>query len=96
MMSGRVQVLTKSGDVLLLRQLSDGEQRLFSILVDIARCLTLETPDGVLLKQTPAVVIIDEIDLHLVPPALRRLPRVVAADVFDLGTIRADAGAIFH
>ena len=32
----------------------------------------------------------------LVPPALRRLPRVVAPDVFDLGTIRADAGAVFH
>ena len=55
-----------------LSQLSDGEQRLFSLFVDIARQLSIndrkdETSQG------GAIVLIDEIDVHLHPKWQRRI-----------------------
>lgn len=51
---------------LSLSQLSDGEQRLFSLFVDIARQLSLQTPYNEI-GRGEAVVLIDEIDVHLHP-----------------------------
>lgn len=48
-----------------LNQLSDGEKRLFSLFVDIARILSLISHEDV--SQTSAIVLIDEIDVHLHP-----------------------------
>lgn len=56
----RIRILNSQNDGLFLHQLSDGEQRLFSLFVDIARQLLLA-------HQNSAVVLIDEIDVHLHP-----------------------------
>lgn len=63
-----------------LRQLSDGEQRLFSILVDIARQLMLQRRANEDFSKMSALILIDEIDVHLHPkwqrmiiPALKEL-----------------------
>ena len=75
-----IRVIGKSGDGLLLAQLSDGEQRLFSLFVDIARQLSIAEPNNYYFSKAPAVVLIDEIDVHLHPkwqrmiaPALEEL-----------------------
>jgi predicted ATPase len=49
-----------------LHQLSDGEQRLFSLFVDIARQLSLQTEHEEI-GGGEAIVLIDEIDVHLHP-----------------------------
>jgi len=55
-----------------LSQLSDGEQRLFSLFVDIARQLSLKYPDDEI-GGGEAIVLIDEIDVHLHPKWQRRI-----------------------
>ena len=61
------RILVRSNDGnFFLSQLSDGEKRLFSLFVDIARQLSLES-ETVEFKSTPAIVLIDEIDVHLHP-----------------------------
>jgi energy-coupling factor transporter ATP-binding protein EcfA2 len=74
----RITIRTATGEF-LLEQLSDGEKRLFSLFVDIARHLSLHHPLR-RLTETAAIVLIDEIDVHLHPkwqrmivPALERL-----------------------
>lgn len=66
----RIVVNIPEGD-LPLSQLSDGEQRLFSLFVDIARVLFLNTADSI--SESPAVVLIDEIDVHLHPKWQRQI-----------------------
>jgi predicted ATPase len=61
----RIQVRTPERSF-LLSQLSDGEQRLFSIFVDIARQLMVSQP-GHQIGSAEAIVLIDEIDVHLHP-----------------------------
>ncbi len=65
-LSPRIRVLKSNGDSFLLKQLSDGEQRLFSIFVDIARQLSLQ-PSDLSLDRRTALILIDEIDVHLHP-----------------------------
>jgi predicted ATPase len=63
----RIQILVESSAALYLDQLSDGEQRMFSLFVDIARRLSLHNDVEVPVCQRPAVILIDEIDVHLHP-----------------------------
>jgi hypothetical protein len=73
----RIQVTTKDGEIFLLSQLSDGEQRLFSIFVDIARQLFIYSKGNLPIDETPALVMIDEIDVHLHPKWQRMIvPRL--------------------
>jgi hypothetical protein len=74
----RIMIRRRIGS-LSLSQLSDGEQRLFSLFVDIARQLLLRNP-GDRIGGGEAIVMIDEIDVHLHPrwqriivPALQEL-----------------------
>lgn len=76
----RIRVLTTDGREFLLSQLSDGEQRLFSLFVDIARKLSVKYGNTLRDERHAAVVLIDEIDVHLHPkwqrmivPALEKL-----------------------
>lgn len=55
-----------------LNQLSDGEQRLFSLFVDIARQLSIQNPSDEF-GAGEAIVLIDEIDVHLHPKWQRRI-----------------------
>jgi predicted ATPase len=61
----RIMIRRKIGTI-NLNQLSDGEQRLFSLFVDIARQLTINDQNG-------AIILIDEIDVHLHPKWQRRI-----------------------
>ncbi len=62
---------------LLLNQLSEGEKRLFSMIVDIARQLSRK-PDGWKdIESAPGIVIIDEIDCHLHPKWQRMIVKAL-------------------
>lgn len=61
----RIMIRRKIG-TLGIDQLSDGEQRLFSLFVDIARQLSINNP-GDDIGKSEAIVLIDEIDVHLHP-----------------------------
>lgn len=67
----RIVIRSRAG-VFLLDQLSDGEQRLFSLFADIARRLSLENPPHEM-RSSRAIVLIDEIDVHLHPKWQRRI-----------------------
>lgn len=78
----RPRILVQRGElVMLLDQLSDGEKRLFTLFVDIARQLSLKYSNEVEnFGNGSAIVLIDEIDVHLHPkwqrlivPALEEL-----------------------
>ncbi len=61
-------IVEKRGDTLDIRQLSDGERGLFALTLDLARRLSQANPtlpDPV--SKGSAVVLIDELDLHLHP-----------------------------
>lgn len=65
-------VLEREIGTLSLNQLSDGEQRLFSLFVDIARQLSINNPyDGI--GEGEAIILIDEIDVHLHPKWQREI-----------------------
>ncbi|NNB55721.1 AAA family ATPase [Pseudomonas fragi] len=57
---------------LSLKQLSDGEQRLFSLFVDIGRQLYVNRPSDAF-GNGEAIILIDEIDVHLHPKWQRRI-----------------------
>ncbi len=67
--SPKLRLLVDKGKMQLdIRQLSDGERGLFAIVLDLARRLSQANPkltDPV--KQGAAIVLIDELDLHLHP-----------------------------
>jgi predicted ATPase len=67
----RIMIRRRDGS-LHLSQLSDGEQRLFSLFVDIARQLSLRNENDEIGKGE-AVVLIDEIDVHLHPKWQRKI-----------------------
>ncbi|ARU90301.1 AAA family ATPase [Pseudomonas sp. M30-35] len=67
----RIMIKRKIG-TLSLDQLSDGEQRLFSLFVDIARQLYVSRPNGAF-GEGEAIILIDEIDVHLHPKWQRRI-----------------------
>lgn len=64
-------VVTKRGVVLEVDQLSDGERSLLALVGDLARRLSMVSPVHAL--KHPAVVLIDEIEIHLHPAAQRDL-----------------------
>jgi predicted ATPase len=67
----RIMIRREIG-ALSLNQLSDGEQRLFSLFVDIARQLLINER-GKTLGEGKAIVLIDEVDVHLHPKWQRRI-----------------------
>jgi energy-coupling factor transporter ATP-binding protein EcfA2 len=72
----RILIRSREGSF-FLSQLSDGEKRLFSIFADIARRLSLEG-DLSHFNMRPAVVLIDEIDVHLHPKWQRKIVPALA------------------
>ena len=73
-------VATKGGSELDVRWLSDGERSLLALALDITRRLAqnqprLKNP----VKNGEAVVLIDELDLHLHPSWQRRIPGVLTS-----------------
>lgn len=67
----RILIRRKIG-TLSLKQLSDGEQRLFSLFVDIGRQLSVNRPSDAF-GDGEAIILIDEIDVHLHPKWQRRI-----------------------
>lgn len=67
----RIRIRTAT-DQFLLSQLSDGEKRLFSLFVDVARQLFV-FGDGWDIHGIPAIILIDEIDVHLHPKWQRQI-----------------------
>ncbi|PLC05402.1 ATP-binding protein [Variovorax sp. RO1] len=61
------------------RNLSDGQRAIIGLIADIARRMCLANPhlDDRVLKETPGIVIIDELDMHLHPAWQRRIPFVL-------------------
>jgi len=65
-------VIRRGDEIIQLSQLSDGEQRLFSLVTDIARNLSLQE-SGAPIPRRSAVILIDEIDVHLHPKWQRKI-----------------------
>lgn len=65
-------MIRRNVGALPLSQLSDGEQRLFSLFVDIARQLSIRN-EGTPLGEGEGIVLIDEIDVHLHPKWQRKI-----------------------
>lgn len=72
----RIYVFGPDG-AFLLSQLSDGEKRIFSMIVDIARQLSLERGGWRELEMAPGLVVIDEIDCHLHPKWQRMIVKAL-------------------
>lgn len=68
----RIMIMRPIGP-LSLSQLSDGEKRLFSLFVDIARELSLQDESDGNIGAGEAIVLIDEIDVHLHPKWQRQI-----------------------
>jgi len=66
-------VVTKGNDELLVNQLSDGEKCMLAMVGDLARRLALANPSVTDPLHSAAVVLIDEIELHLHPGWQRRV-----------------------
>lgn len=83
-------VVAKGGDEFSLDQLSDGERTLLSVVADIARRLAIANPSATDALQCEAVVLIDEVELHLHPAwqrdIVKRLPAVFPRTQFILTT----------
>ena len=60
-------VVQKGGEELIVNQLSDGEKCTLAMAGDLARRMAIANPDAKDPLQSPAVVLIDEVDLHLHP-----------------------------
>lgn len=60
-------MVDKAGVTLELQQLSDGERGILALVIDLARRLSIANPDLADPLQGEAVVLIDELDLHLHP-----------------------------
>jgi len=70
-------VIKKNGNELLFDQLSDGEKALIALVGDIARKLAITHPNSQNPLKESAILVIDEIDLHLHPSWQRDvLPRM--------------------
>lgn len=65
--------VTKDGEDLDFAQLSDGEKCLLAMVADIARRLALANPSLPRPREALAVVLIDEIELHLHPSWQRKV-----------------------
>lgn len=81
----------KSGQMLFLEQLSDGERGLLALVFDLTRRLAIANPDSDNpVAEGVALVLIDEIELHLHPKwqrdALQRLRDIFQASQFVVTT----------
>jgi predicted ATP-binding protein involved in virulence len=61
------------GETMDITQLSDGYKTLLSLVIDLASRMALANPDMINPLQAQAIVLIDEIDLHLHPEWQRRV-----------------------
>ncbi len=69
-------LIDHDGTTLNLRQLSDGERSVLVLVLDIARRLTQANPSlNDPISEAEAVILIDEIDLHLHPQWQRKIVR---------------------
>jgi predicted ATP-binding protein involved in virulence len=66
-------VIHKNHEILKLKQLSDGELCLIALIADIARRLAIANPKLTNPLEGKAIVLVDEIDLHLHPGWQRKL-----------------------
>ncbi len=68
-----------NGDPVPFDTLSDGQRGVAALVADMARRMALLNPQlgDKVLSQTPGVVLIDELDMHLHPAWQRRLPSVL-------------------
>jgi predicted ATP-binding protein involved in virulence len=83
--------VSKNGQLLFLEQLSDGERGLLALVFDLTRRLALANPDSVNpIAEGVALVLIDEIELHLHPKwqrdVLQRLCDIFRACQFVVTT----------
>lgn len=58
-------VLKKNGNIFSIDQLSDGEKCYLTLVSDIARRLSIANPNLLEPLQGKGIILIDEIDLHL-------------------------------
>lgn len=67
------------GDPVPFDTLSDGQKAMCALVADIARRMCLLNPQlgGKVLKETPGIVLIDELDMHLHPAWQRRIVRAL-------------------
>ena len=73
---GWVFFLDKEGTLLTVSQLSDGERNILALVFDIARRLSLANPDlDDPIADGKAIVLIDELELHLHPSWQRQVLR---------------------
>lgn len=70
-------VIDAEGGPLRLSQLSDGEKRIFSIIVDIARQLSLQPGRWREIESASGIIVIDEIDCHLHPKWQRMIVKTL-------------------
>lgn len=66
-------VVDKGGEPLRLEQLSDGYQTMFGLVLDLASRFAMANPEMANPLEAEAVVMVDEIDLHLHPEWQRRI-----------------------
>lgn len=81
----------KAGKQLLLEQLSDGERGLIALVFDLTRRLAIANPNSENpLAEGSALVLIDEIELHLHPKwqreVIKRLPHIFKSCQFVITT----------
>lgn len=69
----------QQGDPVPFEALSDGQKAMCALVADIARRMCLLNPQSGrnVLKETPGVVLIDELDMHLHPAWQRRIVRAL-------------------
>lgn len=67
----------KGAETFYLDQLSDGERTLLAMVADIARRLAIANPGAADALGCEAVVLIDEVELHLHPAWQRAVPRAL-------------------
>ena len=78
--SGRDLVVEHGGATLSVRQLSDGERGILALVLDLTRRLALAYPEmRDPAAESEAVVLIDEIELHLHPKWQRQIVRNLTA-----------------
>lgn len=71
--------MTKAGERLSVQQLSDGEKCVLSLTADLARRLVIAHPKAADPLKESAVVLVDEVELHLHPGWQRKvIPRLLA------------------
>jgi predicted ATP-binding protein involved in virulence len=66
-------IVTENGETLELAQLSDGYKTMIGLAIDLSRRMAAGNPDMANPLESPAIVLIDEVDLHLHPAWQQRV-----------------------